>query len=335
MGGNLPVLPAGYNELGQRVKTDHSNYSRSNSQTTPIVSEISNPLPPVPPGFSLDGHKIDDINDILPSKDVIHPNHGTLPPTEDHPEMAFPQRSYTTPDENSTIITDLNILVNRLQTELKLSKETLVQYECEIAKLRLHNEELLIDNKRLSSAKNQLESQMSVLNGTSPMRSSNGMGGAMTPHSKYPPNWSSTTQTVNSHVYNSRSKRNTEPYLNYDAARGYTHRQSEPNMLSIPTRPTKLPLNKSNGGIRAPNSQPTSYSGDHSPLYDSDTYPYFSRQSPGSDTMPRERTIRAKMTSSGDDLTSGGEDRNSVRSFESGNSGNVTLTGQNTTETVV
>ena len=333
----LPTLPVGYNELGQRVQT---NYSRSNSQTTPIISEISNPIPSLPPGFGTDGKRICDISKLLSSTDNVHPQHGVFPPTNNQPEITLPQRSYTAPDEmnyvdeNSAIINDLKILVSRLETDMKISQDSLVQCQCEITKLRQQNEELIADNKRLSSAKNHLESQMSILNGTSPIRSNNGS----TPHSKYTPsgNWSS-TQSMNPHALNSRSKRNTEPYIINNDPRNYNHRQSEPILLNIPMRPNKLPLNKNNSTIRSPNSQPSSYSHDHSPMYDGDTVyhnSYISRQSPGSDNnVYRNHTQRTKMTSSGDDLTSGGEDRNSVRSFESGN--NVILSGQNTTETIV
>ena len=320
--GMLPTLPAGFNESGQRIRSD---LSRSSSQTTPTVSEISNPIPVLPPGFSSDGRKIDDIAEYLSPQDFVHPDHGPMP--SDTPMSNLPLRSHTSPEtENAVAIADLKVLVTNLQTELSLSNERMIKYEDEILRLQQQNEELLLDNKRLSSEKNRFESYISVVTGTS-QGGSNGMGGATTPHSKFT-NWSAPISST--HVYN--RKRNTEPFFGTDG-RTFNHRQSEPNMLNVPARPNKLPLNKKNGGLR---NHPTSYSLEPSPMHELDGYRYISRQSPSSDTTGRERSLQARMTSSGDELTSGGEDRNSVRSFESGNSGNVTLTTQlTTTETVV
>ena len=316
----IPTLPVGYSGTGQRIQTTDP-YSRSNSQTTPTVAEVMDPVPSLPPGYNKQGKRIDDISEFTSSStDSYHPSYGPMP--VDAPSSGLPLRSHTSSEaEQAAIIADMKSLINHLQTELNITQERFLGSEKEVMALRQQNEELLMDNKRLISAKNQFESYISVVTGTS--QGPNGSGGmATTPQYGGSGNWSNSSQYGR--------KRNTEPLLNPDMRSYFSHRQSEPAMLNVPARPNKLPLNKK--GLRSPSSQPSSY--DHSPMYNPEMFPYKSRQSPGSDG--RQVQQGGRMSTSRDDLTSGGEDRNSVRSFESGNSGNITLTTQiSTTETIV
>ena len=315
----FPLIPVGFNGTGQRIQTTDS-YSRSNSQTTPTtVAEVIDPSKPcLPPGYNKQGKRIDDISEYTSSSiDSYHPSHGPMP--VDAPLSSLPLRSHTSSEtEQASAIAEMKSLINRLQTELNIGQERLMSSENEVMALRQQNEELLMDNKRLIAAKNQFESYISVVTGTS--QGPNGSGGmATTPQYGGSGNWSNSSQYGR--------KRSTEPL---DMRSYFNHRQSEPAMLSVPARPNKLPLNKK--GLRSPSSQPSSY--DHSPMYDPEMFPYKSRQSPGSDG--RQVQHGGRMSVSRDDLTSGGEDRSSVRSFESGNSGNITLTTQiSTTETIV
>lgn len=137
----------------------------------------------------------------------------------------------------------------------------------------------------------------------------------------------------------SAMRRVTEPYIHPDGKYNYLqHRPSEP-LISLPpssyaSRPKNLPLGMPGSHIRIVTSSPRD-----GPLGVPDTRRSSgpnrtSRHSPGSDSS---RDGPLKALSSNDDLTSG-EDQNSVRSFESGNSGKMNFelsSARNTHGTVV
>lgn len=314
----LPVLPTGYNESGQRIKIDVSSLSRSCVSSD--VSEVSDPVPVLPPGFNVEGKKIDDVSEYISSKDPVHPNHGLMPASSPQTESTIIQ---TVRDEEA--LAELNLIISSLRAELASSQDRVQEYETEFTRLRKMNDDLRTENGKLKNANNRLESFVRVVTGKD---TPDGPGTATTPHPKMG-NWSA---PQNPSLILSNSKRSTDPSIHSDML-GYmvSHRQSEPNMLSVPTRPNKLPLNKKMvSGARTYNSQPNSYNYDHSPVYQ--------RSSPNVDYYYSSRGVQKKHSSSRDDLTSGGEDGSSMKSFDSGSSnGNVILSSQqvSTTETIV
>ena len=345
---HLPTLPVGFDRHGRRIskgqEVTQTSYSRADSQTTPTISEVSqeaDPIPTLPPGYGNDGRKKDDVSELISPPHVVHPNYGPVPSAPNtRDELVKVQRSHTSPSHQQD---ELSICIKNYEMELKHFQDLLAAAEAENQKLKQQNKELLDDNKSLNAIKNQLESHIRILQDSAhPSKGGalSGGVGAVTPHgySQFP-SWSQSPGSLGTQNYMLGRKRNTEPYMGDVRSIYHNGRQSEPTLLNVPvhlTRPNKLPLKNMRGGS---NSNPNSYSVDRSPMHDIDRHPRYTHHSPSSDSSPRDHShLHARVSSSADDLTSGGEDKSSIRSFESGNSftgNNFTLAGQGTTETIV
>lgn len=314
----LPILPTGFNESGQRIN-DRSCVSSDGG----VTLDTTDLLPVLPPGFNMEGKKINDISEYISPKEPVHPSHGLMPATSPQTESTNPQTHTTTAQDDDTI-TELNLMIQSLRAELTAAQDRFQECEADCILLKRRNDDLRTENIKLKNANNRLESYVRIITGKD---TPDQPPQVTTPHPKTG-GWSAPHNLSSS--LNS-GKRNTEPLLHTDIFGPHmmNHRQSEPNMLNVPTRPNKLPLNKKMGNVRISNSQPNSYSYEHSPVY---------QRSPNIDYYYTPRGVPKKHSASRDDLTSGGEDGNSMKSFDSGSSnGNVMLNTQqiSATETIV
>lgn len=259
-------------------------------------------------------------------------------------------RSHTSP-EDTYLTESIERHIQSLKQEnqqLRIENDSLVKRQQEIESLYIRLDKELTDvkkdkdkmeedrnrlaeeNTKLTTNIKRLESYISVL------QLGKGVGTPLpvaTP--THLPNYSMYVQPGEGAM-----RRGTEPYIHTDGKYNYhQQRQSEP-LISLPpssyhaSRPKNLPLGIPGSQIRIITSSPRD-----GPLGLPDTRRSngpnrTSRNSPGSDSS---RDGPLKALSSNDDLTSG-EDQNSVRSFESGNSGKMNFelsSARNTHGTVV
>ena len=283
------------------------------------------PFPPVPPAL------------LYQNNQQAQPVH---PPMQSHtlPEdilltESFERHIQSLKQENQQLRMENDTLLKRQQEienlYLRLDKE-LGEVKKDKDKMEEDRNRLADENTKLTINIKRLESYINVL------QLGKGVGTPLpvaTPTQL--PNYSMYGQPVESAM-----RRVTEPHIHNDGRYNFfQQRQSEP-LISLPpssynaSRPKNLPLGMSGSHIRIVTSSPRD-----GPLGLPDTRRSSgpnrtSRHSPGSDSS---RDGPLKALSSNDDLTSG-EDQNSVRSFESGNSGKMNFelsSARNTHGTVV
>ena len=330
--GPLPDLPPGFGLDGRR-KDSLSGILSSPGDIHPDLG----PIPPTkPPTITIQ-------TQLSLQDDTLNP-------------QSIPLRSQTVPtSEDRHLIESLRQRIKELEYECE-------EYEKETHDLLGQKAELVDENKKLKSRCGQLESYIStlqsspgkgsvstqgkVMGGFGRMVTTPGVGIPFSSHMGFnrlhSPNM--TNSSMNHHgMMDAFHKRHTEPVLNVKDSRSthYAnhHRpslQTDSHFLSVSSstglaRPNNLPLRMPNGGV-SPNSPRSDLYWEQSPSYDRQKHGSFQRLSPGSDSS-RDGALNNRLSnskvSSTDDLTSG-EDRSSIRSFGSGNSGKLNFTLSNT-----
>lgn len=323
-------------------------------------------FPSLPIGYNSDGSRqvsdVEQLVDQVPDE-TIRPDVGPLPPTPP-PMTSSPLNSCNLPvsqeRSDESFIIQLQERIQLLETDNKRLSSLLdtqhFEYvnQCKILeeelkvvlqeKEKIQHERDIIAHERdkLSAINRHLESQMTL------MRQGGGRGKCVTTPITTPtqqrllsPNF-----TPMGGVPKLDTRRVTDPYINKDLRFSQLHhRPSEPTNLSSGggtskfnphTRPNNLPLGIMGNGMTpqiTPSYQDTPYPLDY-------RRPPQTRQSPGSDSSQDGLAQHYyKVSHSTDDLTSGGEDQNSVRSFGSNHSGGkpptFELSGVNNTHSTV
>lgn len=328
--GPIPSLPSGFNSDGSRRESVSKLINQSHNEH---IHPDAGPLPPAPPPYSSVQHQPSG-----PSVDQVpyHRNFTSPVSKEDTLLASLRERIHLLEEDNIRFSTSFETQQIEFEEHYKHLEDELRRVARERDRLLGDKDILVTEKERVIAINRHLESQISVLR-------QSGRGKPVgtpisTPSRLLSPNYLASSNGSIVHVPPKDSRRTTEPYLKDPKffANQY-HHTSEPILKFTPhssvARPNNLPLGIVDTTQQMPSYQDTPFPPDM-------RRPTRTHQSPGSDSSQDGGIVHSyhKVSMSADDLTSGGEDQNSVRSFGSNHSGgkiNFELSGVNNTRSTV